>query len=101
MRNIEFWRLRDDDLQAVVAIPKQIVIAKEDPRAQARWRWAKSGKDRLHRSANRRAWQRLEINGEAAPSVTLPPFQNWITLHSHSPLAAEVVSTGFRRDPLT
>src|SRR5262249_45629332 len=90
-----------DDFQAVVAIPKQIVVAKEEPRAQRRLRCAKFGKDRLCRSAKRRAWQRLEINGKAAPSILLPPFPNWITLHSHPPLAAEVASTGFRRDPLT
>jgi hypothetical protein len=48
-----------------------------------------------------RVGQRLEIDVQAAPSVPLPPFPNWITLHSHPPLAAEVASTGFRRDPLT
>jgi hypothetical protein len=29
MRNIQFWRLRDDDFQAIVAIPKQLVVAKD------------------------------------------------------------------------
>src|SRR6516162_8147677 len=83
MRNIQFWRLRHDNFQAIVAIAKQIVVAKEVPRAHRRSRCAKFGKDRLYRSAKRRAWQRFKINGKAAPSVPLPPFPNWITLHSH------------------
>jgi hypothetical protein len=89
MRNIQFWRLRHDNFQAIVAIAKQIVVAKEGPRAHRRSRCAKFGKDRLYRSAKRRAWQRFKINGKAAPGVPLPPFPNWITLHSHPPLAAE------------
>ena len=87
MRNVQFWRLRDDDFQTVVSIPKQVVVAKEVPRAQRRSRCAKFGKDRLYRSAKRRAWERLKIDGQAAPSVLLPPFENWITLHSPTPLA--------------
>ena len=87
MGNIQLWRLRDDDFQTVVAIPKQLVVAKEEARAQRRSRGAKFGKNRLCRSAKRRAGQRLEINVKAAPSVPLPPFPNWITLHSPTPLA--------------
>ena len=101
MRDIQFWRLRDDDFQAIVAVPKQIVVAKEEPRAKSRSEGAKFGKDRLHQGAKYRAGQGLEINPKAAPSVLLPPFPNWITLHGHLPLAAEVAATGFRRDPLT
>ena len=106
MRNIQFWRLRDDDFQAIIAIPKQIVVAKKKARAQRRSCCAKFRKDRLCRSAKRRAWQRLETNGKAAPSVPLPPFQNWITLHSPIPLAVftgtacSLKSTPTRRDVL-
>jgi hypothetical protein len=74
MRNIQFWRLRDNDLQAIVAVPKKIVVAKEEPRAKSRSDGAKFGKDRLHRGSKHRVGQGLKINPEAAPSVLLPPF---------------------------
>ena len=99
MRNIQFWRLRDNDFQAIVAVPKKIVVAEEEPRAKSRSDGAKFGKDRLHRGAKYRAGQGLEINPKAAPSVLLPQFPNWITLHVHLPFAAEVAA--FQRDPLT
>ena len=74
MRNIEFWRLRDDDFQAIVTIRKQIVVAKEEPRAQRRSDCAKFGKDRLYRSAKRRAWatarnQRSGSTERTAPAI--------------------------------
>src|SRR5262245_28262623 len=100
MRNIQLWRLRDDDFQAIVAIPKQLVVAKEEPRAKNRSDGAKFGKDRLHRGAKYRAGQGLEIYPKAAPSVLLPPFPNWITLHGHLPLAAEVAATGYADRPI-
>jgi hypothetical protein len=101
MRSSEFPRLCYNESNAVVAVSKQIVVAKEESWAKCRSDGVKFGEDRLHRGTKRRARQGLEINPKAAPSVLLPPFSNWITLHSHPPLAAEVASTGFRRDPLT
>jgi hypothetical protein len=100
MRNIQFWRLRDDDFQAIVAIPKQLVVAKDGTWTKLRSYKPKLSKGWYQRGVKGRAGQRLEINIQAGPSVPLPPFPNWITLHGHPPLAAEVASTGFRRNPL-
>ena len=60
---------------------------------------AKFGKDRLYRSAKRRALERLETNGKAAPSVLLPPFQNWITLHSPTPFAVFTTTCSLKSSP--
>jgi hypothetical protein len=97
MRNIQFWRLlRDDDFQAIVAIPKQFVVAKDGTWTKLRSYKPKLWKGWYQRGMKGRAGQRLEINIQAAPSVPLPPLPNWITLHSHPPLAAE---SGVDRSP--
>jgi hypothetical protein len=83
MRNIEFLRLRDNEFEAIVAISKQILVAKDKTWAERRSDNSKLWKNRLHRRMKRRPGQRLEINVEAAPGELFAPLPNRIRLHSH------------------
>src|SRR4029077_1198361 len=93
MRNIKLLRLRDDKFEAIVAISKQTLVAKDETRAGRRSDDSKLWKDRLNRGIKRRAGQRLEINTKAAPGVLLRPIPGHGILHSRRPLAAEMAES--------